>query len=105
MKELINNIKNNTHLTIKGEECTVKTKTWYSIEEDMSVSYVKCELSNNKVLVIIPDDELMYVGAVIKDMKYKRLSNDELEFEKMMEERMRDNFTAASRAESSITAP
>ena len=80
MKNLINKLKKDCHIKINDEISTVTTKTWYSIEEDTSTSYVKCELSNNKVLVIIPDDELIYIGNVIENMDYKRLSNDKLEY-------------------------
>ena len=34
MKNLISRLNKNTHIIIKGEEYIVKTKTWYSIEED-----------------------------------------------------------------------
>lgn len=80
MKNLINKLKEGCHIKINDEISTVTTKTWYSLEEDTSTSYVKCELSNNKVLVIIPDDELIYIGNVIENMNYKRLSNDKLEY-------------------------
>ena len=80
MKNLISSLNKNTQIQINNEKSTIKTKTWYSIEEDMTVSYVKCELSNNKVLVIIPDDELMYVGYVIENMNYERLSDDSISY-------------------------
>lgn len=81
MNELIRKLSSNTNLNIKGDRFAIKTKTWYSIEEDETVSYIKCELNNNKVLVIIPDDELIYIGEVVNNMKYRRISNDEIEFE------------------------
>ena len=80
MKNLINKLNKDTQIQINGEKSTIKTKTWYSIEEDMTASYVKCELSNNKVLVIIPDDELIYVGCVIENMNYERLSDDSISY-------------------------
>ena len=80
MKDLINKLNKDTQIQINDEKSIIKTKTWYSIEEDKTVSYVKCELSNNKVLVIIPDDELMYVGCVIENMNYKRLSEDSISY-------------------------
>ena len=49
MKELINKLNKNTNIQIKNEIVIVKAKTWYSIEEDTTTSYVKCVLSNNKV--------------------------------------------------------
>ena len=53
MEDLINKLNKNILITINGKKYTVKTKTWYSIEEDKSTSYIKCELSDNRVLVII----------------------------------------------------
>ena len=80
MEKLISRLKQNTQIIIKNEEYVVKTKTWYSIEEDETASYIKCELSNNKILVIIPDDELIYIGEVIEDLKFERISEDEIKY-------------------------
>ncbi len=80
MKNLIDKLNQNTQIIIKGEEYIVKTKTWYSIKEDETVSYIKCELNNNKVLVVIPDDELIYIGEVIENMKYERISESEIKY-------------------------
>ena len=71
MENLISKLNKDTQIIIKGEEYIVKTKTWYSIEEDETTSYIKCELNNNKVLVIIPDDELIYIGRIIENMRYE----------------------------------
>ena len=80
MENLISKLNKNTQIIIKGEKYAIKTKTWYSIEEDKTASYVKCELSNNKVLVIIPDDELIYIGRVIENMRYERISEYEIKY-------------------------
>lgn len=80
MEKLISRLLENTQINVKGEEYIVKTKTWYSIEEDETTSYVKCELSNNKVLVIIPDDELIYIGRVIENMRYVKISEDTIKY-------------------------
>lgn len=80
MENLINQIKLNTKLEIKAEKYVVKTKTWYTIEEDNSVSYLKCELSNEKVLVMIPSDNFMYLGKIVDNMNYSRLNDDEIEY-------------------------
>ena len=80
MENLISKLNKNTQIIIKDEEYVVKTKTWYSIEEDESTSYVKCELSNNKVLVIIPDDELIYIGRIIENMRYERMSKERIKY-------------------------
>ncbi|MBR2248412.1 MAG: hypothetical protein IJ880_15540 [Bacilli bacterium] len=81
MDELINNLNLNTNIQIKDEIYEVKTKTWYSIEEDNKASYIKCELSNNKVLVIIPDDDLIYIGNIVEEMDYERISNEAIKYE------------------------
>lgn len=80
MKILIEKIKENSNITIKNKNYQVKTKTWYSLEEDNGASYIKCELSNDKVLVIIPDDNLVYIGCVIENMNYVKTSEIELEY-------------------------
>lgn len=80
MKSLINKINENSKIIIKGKEYIIKTKTWYSLEEDKTISYIKCELSDDNVLVIIPDDELVYIGKVIENMNYERLSKDIIKY-------------------------
>ena len=79
MDNLISKLNENTKIMIRGVVYIVKTKTWYSIEEDTTASYIKCELSNNKVLVIIPD-ELMYIGTIIEEMKYEKISETEIKY-------------------------
>ena len=80
MKEIIDSLTEGKVICINNIECIVKTKTWYSIEEDKTVRYIKCELSNNKVLVIIPDDNLIYIGEIIKDMKYEKISEEQIKY-------------------------
>lgn len=80
MENLISKLNKDAQIIIKGEEYTVKTKTWYSIEEDETTSYIKCELNNNKVLVIIPDDELIYIGRIIENMRYERMAEDSIKY-------------------------
>lgn len=84
MEDLINNIKENTILIIKDLEYVVKTKTWYTIEEDKSASYIKCELNNNKVLVIIPDDNLIYIGEAFENLNYERLTENQIKYKDMI---------------------
>ena len=40
MENLINVLTENLSIIVKGETYTIKTKTWYSIEEDTTVSYI-----------------------------------------------------------------
>ena len=80
MRELLDNLTEGKVICINNIEYIIKTKTWYSIQEDKTARYIKCELSNNKVLVIIPDDNLIYVGEIIKDMKYEKMSEDQIKY-------------------------
>lgn len=78
MEELINNIKENAKIIINGKEYIVKTKTLYGIEEDEEAYYYKCIMNTGDTLVIIPDDNLLYIGKEIEDMKYERPAIDRL---------------------------
>lgn len=80
MKEIIENIRKNNVIVIKNKKYTVKSKTWYSIVEDESASYIKCELSEDKVLVIIPSDNIIYVGEVIENMNYQKIDDETIEY-------------------------
>ena len=81
MKDLLNQLYQGAKIIINGKEYIVKTKTWYSIEQDTSVSYVKCELSNEKILVISPEDNFISLGEIIDNMNYKRVSKEEVIYE------------------------
>lgn len=58
----------------------LKPKHGIGIEEDETTSYIKCELSDNKVLVVIPDDELIYIGEIISNMKYEKVSENKISY-------------------------
>ena len=72
MEELINNIKENVKININGKDYIVKTKTLYGIEEDEDAYYYKCILNTGDTLVIIPDDDLRYIGKEIENLKFRR---------------------------------
>ena len=84
MKNLVNELKKDVKIVIKDKEYIVKTKTWYSIEEDENASYIKCELSNNKVLVVIPDDGLIYIGEVFEKLNYERITENQIKYNHMI---------------------
>ncbi|MBR3613691.1 MAG: hypothetical protein IKL55_00735 [Clostridia bacterium] len=84
MEDLIDNLKENATLVIRNAEYKVKTKTWYSLEEDEDASYIKCELSNNKVLVVIPDDELIYIGEAFENLNYERISENQIKYDNII---------------------
>ena len=72
MEELINKIKENVKININGKDYIVKTKTLYGIEEDEDAYYYKCILNTGDTLVIIPDDDLIYIGKEIENLKFRR---------------------------------
>ena len=72
MEELINNIKESVKININGKDYIVKTKTLYGIEEDEDAYYYKCILNTGDTLVIIPDDDLIYIGKEIENLKFRR---------------------------------
>ncbi len=72
MEELINTIKENVKININGKDYIVKTKTLYGIEEDEDAYYYKCILNTGDTLVIIPDDDLIYIGKEIENLKFRR---------------------------------
>ena len=72
MEKLINNIKENAKIIINGKEYIVKTKTLYGIEEDTEAYYYKCIMNTGDTLVIIPDDNLLYIGKEIENLEYRR---------------------------------
>lgn len=78
MQEMIKNINKGRSIFINEKNYIVNSKTWYSITEDNTVSYVKCELSDNKILVIIPEDNLIYIGEIIPNLEYKRISSEKI---------------------------
>ena len=66
------NIKENVKININGKDYIVKTKTLYGIEEDEDAYYYKCILNTGDTLVIIPDDDLIYIGKEIENLKFRR---------------------------------
>lgn len=80
MDELIKNIKENAKITIKGKEYIVKTKTLYGIKEDEEAYYYKCIMNTGDTLVIIPDDNLLYIGKEIENMEYERTEKTVLKY-------------------------
>ncbi len=84
MNELIDNIKENTKIMIKDKEYIVKTKTYYGIEEDSEAYYIKYIMNTGDTLVIIPDDDLIYIGNIIENMNYKKIEKNKIKYNEMV---------------------
>ena len=80
MDELIKNIKEDAKLIINEKEYIVKTKTFYGIKEDDEAYYIKCIMDTGDTLVIIPVDDLMYIGKEIENMEYERAEDTVLKY-------------------------
>ena len=80
MQKLIDSLTENKKVNIKGKDYYVKSKVLYTIEEDKSVYYFKYELSENLNMIIIPDDDLLYIGKVVNDLDWKRISENEIQY-------------------------
>lgn len=81
MEELIKKLDLNSNIKILDKNYIVKTKTWYATKEDSSTEYIKCELSDHKVLVIIPDEKYMYLGKVIEKFSFTRINENTIQYE------------------------
>lgn len=79
--ELLSQIKPDQAIIIDAKPHIVKSKTRYTIAEDHNATYYKCVLDDHQALVIIPSDELIYLGGVIPDLDYRRISDDEIEYD------------------------
>lgn len=73
-------IQANNKLTIDNNTYDIISKTSYSLQNDPSAHYLKINLSDSKTLVIIPDDNIAYLGEIIPNLSYQRLNDDELIF-------------------------
>jgi hypothetical protein len=80
MNKLLNEIKSFRKINIENEDYFVKTMAKHSIKEDDSVLYYKFEPSNDKVIIIIPDDNFIYLGEVIADMEYDRINENQIKY-------------------------
>lgn len=78
--KLIGEIKLNSCLKIKDKEYIVHSKTHYTTKSDANNYYVKIKLSDNKILLIIPDDNLICLGEVIENMKYEEIDENSIKF-------------------------
>ena len=67
MKNLIN-LKQNSFIEINGKKYQVLTKTTY-ITNSSTDEYIKYILSNHNILVVIPVDEMIYLGNIVEDFE------------------------------------
>ena len=77
--KFIEDIKYKSCLHIKGRKYTVYSKTHYTTKSENSY-YVKIKLSEDKILLIIPNDETICIGEVIDNMEYKQIDKDTISF-------------------------
>lgn len=79
-EELIKNLKADKKINIKGNDYDVLAKTWHTMVEMPELEYVKCQLSEGKVLVVLPKDEIIFFGYMVENIKYKKIDNKTIEY-------------------------
>lgn len=81
MFKLIEAIKENTKIRVRGKKYNVLAKVLYVTESETENWYAKIQLENHHVLVISPYDNFMYFGYVGDAMPCEFPSPETLEFE------------------------
>ena len=82
-EEIIKNINKSMDIYIRNEKYKVLSKTFYTTKDNQNISYIKCKLDKNKVLVIIPNDELVYIGEINNNLIYITLDDNHILFKDM----------------------
>lgn len=80
MFKLIEAIKENSKIRIRGKVYGVLAKVYYVTESETENWYAKIQLENHYVLVISPYDDFMYFGYVGESMPCEFPSPETLEF-------------------------
>lgn len=78
MKKILNLTKNQK-ISICGEEFEVLSKTVYMTQTSTD-EYVKYILSGHKILVVIPTDNMIYLGTIVEPFEQNQTFSDEIIF-------------------------
>ena len=89
MFKLIEAIKENSKIRVRGKDYNVLAKVLYVTESETQKWYAKIQLENHFVLVISPYDDYMYVGDA---MKCGFPSPETLEFEGNLYKKDADDY-------------
>ena len=92
MFKLIESIKENSMIKIKGKEYKVLAKVFYVTESETENWYAKIQLENHYVLVISPYDDYMYFGYVGEAMPCDFPSPETLEFKGDLYQKDADDY-------------
>ena len=92
MFKLIESIKENSALIVKGKEYQVLAKVLYVTESETEKWYAKIQLENHYVLVISPYDSFMYFGYVGDAMPCGFPSPEKLEFNGVLYQKDADDY-------------
>ena len=92
MFKLIEAIKENSKIRVRGKDYNVLAKVLYVTESETQKWYAKIQLENHFVLVISPYDDYMYFGYVGDAMKCGFPSPETLEFEGNLYKKDADDY-------------
>ena len=92
MFKLIEAIKENSKIRVRGKDYNVLAKVLYVTESETQKWYAKIQLENHFVLVISPYDDYMYFGYVGDAMKCGFPSPETFEFEGNLYKKDADDY-------------
>ena len=92
MFKLIEAIKENSKIRVRGKDYNVLAKVLYVTESETQKWYAKIQLENHFVLVISPYDDYMYFGYVGDAMKCGFPSPETIEFEGNLYKKDADDY-------------
>jgi hypothetical protein len=77
---LVSKIIKGSRVEINNEIYDVLSKAHYTTVGNQEANYSKYKLDKKKVLVIIPSDELVYLGELNNNIQYKRIDKEKIEY-------------------------
>lgn len=90
MKNLIN-LKQNSLIEIDGKTYEVLTKTTY-VTNSSTDEYIKYILSEHNILVVIPTDEMIYLGKIVSDFESKTTFSNTINYEGIQFEKVASDY-------------
>ena len=78
--EKVLNLSQNQKISIKNEQFEVLSKTSY-ITATSSDMYFKYILSGHKILVVIPTDNMIYLGKIVKEFENNQTFSDSIDYD------------------------
>lgn len=98
-KEYINRINSNTKLEILGQKYDVLSKTSYYTKNNPEVSYYKMVLTNHKILLILLEDDMAYIGEVNNNLGYRKSDNETITLDNSVYKKIVEDYQYVNKIE------